>query len=278
MSAGLLTGLRPGFAAVQGAAFRCSPVERENDAAACRCTDWIPPLPETALSFRSPPVASPLCSPRHQSFVYHHLTLSFSSHRDMLEHPTPSGTPRLLIAVERAQLLIHAPLRSPAFELVARTHINELGVLGETRMDLADEAEHLLGDPPVVGVSLGRGPELAEVVNLPKVDAEVPADPKRQRHGVLREGRPDVALQSDVGGGGGLDRGSEAALHAELGQASRTVVAESGTEKLPVLGEHPVPVEVAVSGEVGDDLEGVLGMLERARRSLPAVGAAAEDR
>jgi hypothetical protein len=38
-----------------------------------------------------------------------------------------------------------------------------------------------------------------------------------------------------------------------------------------------VSVEVSVRGEVGDDLERVLGVLERPGRSLPAVGAVAED-
>ena len=36
-------------------------------------------------------------------------------------------------------------------------------------------------------------------------------------------------------------------------------------------------VQVSVGGEVGDDLKGVLGVLEGARRPLPAIGAVAED-
>ena len=99
-----------------------------------------------------------------------------------------------LLMVERAQLLVHAPLRPPALQLVPRTHVDELGVARQARVDLADEAKHLLGDPAIVRVALGRRPQLAQVVDLAQVDSEVPADVEGERHDVLRQRRPGVAL------------------------------------------------------------------------------------
>src|SRR5438445_747890 len=52
---------------------------------------------------------------------------------------------------------------------------------------------------------------------------------------------------------------------------------KSDTEDLPVLGKHPVAVQVAVGGEVADDLEGVLGVLQGPRGSLAAVGPVAKQ-
>ncbi len=145
-------------------------------------------------------------------------------------------------------------------------------------MDLADEAEHLLGDPPVIRVALGRRPELAQVVDLAKVEAEVPPDVEGEWHDVLCQARPGVALHPGVGRCRCLDRGSSPAVHPKLGQADWQVVAERSAEQLAVLSEHPMPVQVAVRGEVGDDLERVLGVLEGSRRALPAIATVAEHR
>ena len=95
----------------------------------------------------------------------------------MLEHASGKRTsPGLFIAVERAQLRVHAPLRPPALQLVPRAHVDKPGVARQPRMYITDQAEHLLGDPALVRMALRSRPELAQVVDLAQVDAEVPAD------------------------------------------------------------------------------------------------------
>ena len=74
------------------------------------------------------------------------------------------------------QLLVDPPLGGASLELVAGAEVDKARVLGEPGMDLVDAPEHLLRDVPVVGVALGRGPQLAEVVDLPQRGSEVPAD------------------------------------------------------------------------------------------------------
>ena len=66
-------------------------------------------------------------------------------------------------------------------------------------MDLADLPEHLLGDPPVVGMALRRGPQLAQVIDLSEVDPEVPAHAVSQRDHVLGERRTEIAFDTPVG-------------------------------------------------------------------------------
>jgi hypothetical protein len=73
-------------------------------------------------------------------------------------HAHATTLANLLSAVERTQLLVHPPLRPPALQLVPRTHVDEPCVACQPGMDLADEAEHLLGDPAVIRVALGRRP------------------------------------------------------------------------------------------------------------------------
>src|SRR2546428_12773649 len=110
---------------------------------------------------------------------------------------------------------------TPALQLVARTHIHELGIACESWMHLADQPKHLLGDPPVVGVALRGGPELAHGVNLAQLHPEVPANPVGERDHVLRDGRPEVAPETRAWLGGALDAIYHAMLHAELGAARR---------------------------------------------------------
>src|SRR5712692_267248 len=171
------------------------------------------------------------------------------------------------------KLFVKAALRPSPLQLIARPHVDERRVFRQPGVHLADPPEHLLGDPPVVGVALRRGPQLAEVIELAQVDAEEPPHAKRKRNDVLCEGGSEVALEARVGIGGPLDGRYESLLHPELRQPGRHVIPNAGAEQLSVLGEHAVAVQVAVGGEVGDDLERVLRVLERPRRSLAAVGA-----
>jgi len=143
---------------------------------------------------------------------------------------------------------------------------------------LGDQTEHFLGDPAVVGMALRRSPELAEVVDLAQVDAEVPPQPVGQGHGVLRESGTQLLLEARVRGRGSIDRLDEALIHAELGQSGRDVKPEGRAEQLAILCEHAVAVQVAIGGEVGDDLEVVLRLLKGARGPLPAVDTVAQDR
>src|SRR5712692_4873186 len=171
------------------------------------------------------------------------------------------------------QLFVQAALRPSPLQLVARPHVDERRVFRQPGMDLADAPEHLLGDPPVVGVALRRGPQLAEVIDLAQVDAEVPPHAVGERDDVLRQRRSTVALHIRMGSGRALHGSHESFLHAELRQPGRHIESKRRAEQLSVLGQHAVAVQVAVSGEVGDDLERVLRVLERPRRSLAAVGA-----
>jgi hypothetical protein len=61
---------RPGFAALESAAFCYPPVERKEDSAAGGCTHRIPSLTVPALNFGAPSIAvslaAPLGSARHQ--------------------------------------------------------------------------------------------------------------------------------------------------------------------------------------------------------------------
>ncbi len=127
-------------------------------------------------------------------------------------------------------------------------------------------------------MALRGGPELAQVVHLPEAHPEVPADAERERDDVLRQLWTGVAHEARMDRGGGLDGGPEAVAHAEFLQARREVVSQRGAEELAVLGEHAVPVQVAVGAEVGDDLKGVHRVLQCARHALAAVGAVAQER
>src|SRR5439155_22692912 len=73
---------------------------------------------------------------------------------------TPSVVP---LIVTRAEAFGEAAFGFSALQLVAGTEIDEAGVRRQPRVDLLDAAEHLLGDPAVVGVTLGRRPQLTEV-------------------------------------------------------------------------------------------------------------------
>src|SRR6266851_7689563 len=179
--------------------------------------------------------------------------------------------------VERAQLLIKAAFRLPTFQLVAGPEVDEARVAGEPGVDLGDPAEHLLRDPPVVGVALRRGPELTQVIDLAEVHPEVPADSKSERHYVLGQSRAGIALQPRVDSRRSFDSGGKTPAQAEVGNSWREVVAEARAQHLAILREHAVAVQVAVRAEVGDDLERVLGVLEGARHAVTAVGAIAQQ-
>ena len=66
-------------------------------------------------------------------------------------------------------------------------------------MNLGDLPEHLLGDPAIVGVALGRRPQLAQVVDLAQVHPKIPAEPECQGHHVLRKCWAGVTLDLGVG-------------------------------------------------------------------------------
>ena len=75
-----------------------------------------------------------------------------------------------------------------------------------------------------------------------------------------------------------LDGRPEARFHAQVGHPRGHVVAQGRAEQLPLLSEHPVAVQIAVGGEVGHDLELVLGVLERPGDALAAVCPTLEHR
>jgi hypothetical protein len=73
--------LRPGFAPLQGAAFRNPSVEWEEHPASRRRANGIAPLGKPALAGRAPPVlASPLAAARHQKIACRYVTLTLISH------------------------------------------------------------------------------------------------------------------------------------------------------------------------------------------------------
>src|SRR5450759_4676364 len=144
-------------------------------------------------------------------------------------------------------------------------------------MNFLDAAEHLLRHQTVIGVALRGGPELAQVVDLAQVRPEVPADAEGERHDVLGQRRAGVALQPRMDASGRLQGAGKAVCHPEVGQAWRKVEAERRAQQLAVLREHAVAMQVSIRAEVGDDLECVLGVLERPRRALAAVGPIAQQ-
>src|ERR1700694_5325795 len=121
--------------------------------------------------------------------------------------------------VESVKFRVDFSLRLAALQLVAGAHVDEAGVARQSRVHLRHPAEHLLGDPAVVRVALRRGPELAQVVDLAEVGAEVPPDVERQRNNVLRQGRAQVALERLVTLSRGGDRSREIVRSTKLVEA-----------------------------------------------------------
>src|SRR5260370_631651 len=165
----------------------------------------------------------------------------------------------------------------PPPQLITRAEVDELRVLRQPGMHLTDPFEHLLRHPAVVRVTLRRGPQLAEVIDLAQVRAEVPAHAEGERHDVLRQRWPEVGQHAIVRRGGAVDRRRAPAVHPQLGETLRQGISQGGSQVLPVLGDHAVAVEVAVGGEVGDDLECALSVLEGARGPLAAIRAIREQ-
>ena len=111
------------------------------------------------------------------------------------------------------------------------------------------------------------------MIDLSEVDPEVPAHAVSQRDHVLGERRTEIAFDTPVGRGRGFDRVRKTAFHPELREPRWRIEAERGAEKLAVLGQHAMAVEIPICREVGDDLERILGVLQGSRRSLAPVGA-----
>ena len=145
-------------------------------------------------------------------------------------------------------------------------------------MHLGHPAEHLLGHPAVVGVALRRRPQLTQVIDLAEVGPEVPPNMEGQGDEVLGQGGTCVLLEPVVHVRGRLDGADETRLHPQVSQTGGRVVAERRAQQLAFLGEHAVAVEVSVGGEIGDDLELVLGVLQGPGDALAAVGPVGEQR
>src|ERR1700738_4334314 len=99
-------------------------------------------------------------------------------------------------------------------------------------MDLVDAPEHLLGDIAVVGVALERGPQLAQVVDLPKRHPEVSADAEAEREDLLGEDRARLRLEQLPGGARRVHGHPVALLEPHLDDLPRYVVAKRAAEQL----------------------------------------------
>src|ERR1700693_451170 len=117
--------------------------------------------------------------------------------------------------IESAEFFVNSLLRPAPFQFVARTQVHKTRVTGESRVNLGNAPEHLLRHPPVVGMALRSGPELAQVVHLAEVGPEVPADAESERHDVLGQRRAGVTLEPRMDGGRCLDGGPGAFGPAE---------------------------------------------------------------
>src|SRR5258708_22712329 len=125
--------------------------------------------------------------------------------------------------IENAEFFVNSSLRPAPFQLVARPQVDKPGVTGQARVPLGDPAEHFLGHPPVVGMALRSGPQLAEVIHLAEVGPEVPADAESERDDVLGQGRAGVALEPWMDSCRGLDSGPRAVGQAAVFQPWRQV-------------------------------------------------------
>ena len=73
--------VRPGFAALERAAFRNPAIEWKQDSAPCCSAYGVPPLPKPALPGGTPPVlASPLAAARYQKIACRYVALTLVSH------------------------------------------------------------------------------------------------------------------------------------------------------------------------------------------------------
>src|SRR5947208_2697592 len=134
---------------------------------------------------------------------------------------------------------------------------------------LADEAVHLLGDPPIGGMPLWRRAQLDEVHGLARVHLHDEPDPVRHGHRVLRD-----ALEAGV-----LDRTRQRrrSFHdvPPVGRGSclrhvgRDVVAVVGREALPLDRQHAMSLQIAERAVVALDVEPVAGAFEGAPGLVP---------
>src|ERR1700730_14997968 len=126
--------------------------------------------------------ASPLCaSPRLIHWTPYHPPLWTSRVNAM--------APIDGLGVECAELFVQTALGPPALQLVAGAHAGGPYGARQSRVPLAHQTEHLLGDPAIVGVPLRSRPQLAQVIDLAKIHAEVPAHPVGDGDDVLCQGR-----------------------------------------------------------------------------------------
>ena len=137
-------------------------------------------------------------------------------------------------------------------------------------MHLGGFAEQLLGHPPVSGMSLGRRPQFHQPDQGPQVDVYLPADAVGHGHDILsRFG--EIRRDPLVGFPRALHGGGKGRLQSRPGDLLGHLITQPGRQGLPLLGEHPVAVEVPVHAEIPGQVEGIEGQFQGAGRFVAPV-------
>ena len=118
-----------------------------------------------------------------------------------------------------------------------------------------------MGDASVGLVALARGAELDEVMDLAQVPGEEGAL-------LVRQGEDVLGLSREVCGDGRVCGGG--LVHARAVRVREAVTLDLGRRAVPVerrgllgcLGDHPVPLDVAVGAKIHQDVQGIRQVLQ----------------
>ena len=138
---------------------------------------------------------------------------------------------------------------------------------------LGDQPVHLLADPPIRRVALRRRPQFDDMHCLACVHPHVEADPERHGNGVLRHERRRVVPREAIGQTGGIGHHAfPVAPRPGAVYRLRPRATVPCRQRLPVEGEQAMALEVAERAVVRQDVERVLGVLERPSGTVTPIG------
>src|SRR3989338_2725198 len=147
--------------------------------------------------------------------------------------------------------------------------VNELRILGKSRMDFFNLAPHLLHDEAIVRMALGHGAQLADEHRLAQIHLHVPADLISERDDILGlEGKIAVYFLIDLGSL--FHAAMEIRPEAGLFDFRRSIIAVRSGEVLSLLGEDPMAVKIAVKPKIAENIEGIVNLLEGASGLVPS--------